>query len=70
MRKTMRNAVKREAHVQALGLLKTTGTPDERAAARRKLANGLSGRYQIGQRVDSKLVCTMAMLRGTGFAMV
>lgn len=68
MRKAKRAAVKLEQTVQRLAAIKVCGAPDERAFARRRLANGLSGRYQHGQRVDPKLVQTMHILRGNGYA--
>lgn len=70
MRSTKRAACKLEGRVQALSHLKTKGTADERGAARRKLADGLSGRYQKGERVDARLVQTMHNLRSTGYATV
>jgi hypothetical protein len=51
MRKTMRKAVKLEALVQRLTDIKVSGTIDERSYARRKLSDGLSGRYQGKQRL-------------------
>lgn len=51
MRKTMRKAVKLEGKVQALSDIKVRGTVDERMYARRKLADGLSGRFQPKQRL-------------------
>ena len=70
MRKAKRNAVKLEKRVQALAVIKVSGSADERQYARRKLANGLSGRYQHAQRVDPKLVQTIHNLRGAGYATV
>ena len=51
MRKTMRKAIKLETMVQALADIKVCGTLDEKPWARRKLANGLSGRHQPKQRL-------------------
>ena len=70
MRKAKRNAVKLEKRVQALAAIKVSGSADERAYARRKLADGMSGRYQNGQRVDPKLVQTMSILKRAGYATV
>ena len=70
MRSRMRKAVKLEKRVQALAAIKVGGTPDERRYARIKLADGLSGRHQRGERVDAKLVQTMHNLRGNGYATV
>lgn len=51
MRKAKRQAVKLEALVQRLTTIKVCGTVDEKPYARRKLANGLTGRYQPKQRL-------------------
>ena len=58
MRKASRKAVKLECRVQALTAIKVAGTPDERMFARKKLADGLSGRYQHKQR-------GLSMVKGT-----
>jgi uncharacterized membrane protein len=51
MHKTMRKAVRLEAKVQALTVTKISGTIDERIYARRRLADGLTSRYQPKQRL-------------------
>jgi hypothetical protein len=51
MRKSMRKAVRLETMIQALSVMKVSGSADEKPAARRKLANGLSGRFQPKQRL-------------------
>lgn len=51
MRKTMRKAVRLESKVQSLSDTKVHGAVDERMYARRKLADGLSGRFQPKQRL-------------------
>lgn len=70
MRKAKRNAVKLEARVQALGLIKVAGAVDERSHARKLLANGLSGRHQKGERVPKLLVTTVAVMKRAGMATV
>jgi len=70
MRRAKRNAIKLEKRVQALAAIKVTGSPDERQYARRRLADGLSGRYQHAQRVDPKLVQAISNLKGAGYATV
>lgn len=51
MQKSMRKAIKLEALVQRLTNIKVCGTVDEKQYARRKLSDGLSGRYQQAQRL-------------------
>lgn len=58
MRKASRKAEKLECRVQVLTSIKVTGTADERMFARKKLADGLSGRYQHKQR-------GLSMVKGT-----